>query len=107
VPQAGAGYAGPTPVGLPSRPLASRRTPHDLCRHPCHHPTGSVTHLLSREEAREAFDDPAGKPFPHLKYCVRCRIPQTQEGVIFDELGVCQACQSAEQKIHIGWTARE
>jgi N-acetyl sugar amidotransferase len=51
--------------------------------------------------------DPAGKPFQHLKYCVRCCIPQTQEGVIFDELGVCQACQSAEQKIHIDWTERE
>lgn len=51
--------------------------------------------------------DPAGKPFQHLKYCVRCCIPQTQEGVLFDELGVCQACQSAEQKIHIDWTERE
>jgi len=54
-----------------------------------------------------AADDPAGKPFTHLQYCVRCCIPQTQEGVVFDELGVCQACQSAEQKIHIDWTARE
>ena len=52
-------------------------------------------------------DDPAGKPFAHVKYCVRCCIPETQEGVIFDELGVCQACQSAEQKIHIDWTERE
>ena len=51
--------------------------------------------------------DPAGKPFAHLRYCVRCCIPQTQEGVVFDELGVCQACQSAEQKIHIDWSARE
>jgi len=51
--------------------------------------------------------EPAGKPFAHLRYCVRCCIPQTQEGVIFDELVVCQACQSAEQKIHIDWAARE
>lgn len=49
----------------------------------------------------------ASKPFPHLQYCVRCCVPQTQEGVLFDELGVCQACQSAEQKIHIDWSARE
>lgn len=49
----------------------------------------------------------ADKPFPHLQYCVRCCVPQTQEGVVFDELGVCQACQSAEQKIHIDWAARE
>jgi N-acetyl sugar amidotransferase len=51
--------------------------------------------------------EPAGQPFQHLQYCVRCCIPQTQEGVVFDELGVCQACQSAEQKIHIDWTGRE
>ena len=50
---------------------------------------------------------PAGKPFPHLRYCVRCCLPETQEGIVFDELGVCQACQSAEQKIHIDWTERE
>jgi hypothetical protein len=63
---------------------------------------------LTRRLARPALaDEPAGKPFAHLKYCVRCCIPQTQEGVVFDELGVCQACQSAEQKIHIDWTARE
>ena len=50
---------------------------------------------------------PAGKPFPRLQYCIRCCVPQTQEGVVFDELGVCQACQSAEQKIHIDWAERE
>ena len=49
----------------------------------------------------------AGKPFPNLQYCIRCCVPQTQEGVLFDELGVCQACQSAEQKIHIDWAERE
>ncbi|MBL8346524.1 MAG: N-acetyl sugar amidotransferase [Rubrivivax sp.] len=65
---------------------------------------GALTRLLSRPEDA---DEPAGKPFAHLRYCVRCCIPQTQEGVVFDELGVCQACQSAEQKIHIDWTARE
>ncbi|MDP3223365.1 MAG: N-acetyl sugar amidotransferase, partial [Rubrivivax sp.] len=65
---------------------------------------GAFTHLM---ETPGADADPAGKPFAHLQYCVRCCIPQTQEGVIFDELGVCQACQSAEQKIHIDWTQRE
>jgi N-acetyl sugar amidotransferase len=68
-------------------------------------PAGAAfTRLLARPEDA---DEPAGKPFAHLRYCVRCCIPQTQEGVVFDELGVCQACQSAEQKIHIDWTARE
>lgn len=65
---------------------------------------GAFTHLMSRADAA---GEPPGKPFPHLQYCVRCCIPQTQEGVVFDEMGVCQACQSAEQKIHIDWTERE
>ena len=45
--------------------------------------------------------------FPHLQYCTRCCIPETQEGVKFDEMGICQACQSSEQKIHINWVERE
>jgi N-acetyl sugar amidotransferase len=63
--------------------------------------------LFTQLQASPAADQPAGQPFAHLRYCVRCCIPQTQEGVVFDELGVCQACQSAEQKIHIDWTVRE
>lgn len=74
-------------------------TPHSLLARP-----GAFTHLM----AAPGLDaDPAGQPFQHLQYCVRCCIPQTQEGVIFDELGVCQACQSAEQKIRIDWAERE
>ncbi len=45
--------------------------------------------------------------FDHLTYCTRCCIPETQEGVKFDEMGICQACQSSEQKIHIDWIERE
>lgn len=49
-----------------------------------------------------------GKPlFDNLQYCVRCCMPETQEGITFDEMGVCQACQSSEQKIHINWVERE
>jgi N-acetyl sugar amidotransferase len=49
-----------------------------------------------------------GQPlFKHLQYCVRCCMPETTEGILFDESGVCQACQSSEQKIHIDWTVRE
>lgn len=49
-----------------------------------------------------------GKPlYDHLQYCVRCCMPETTEGIVFDEMGICQACQSAEQKIHIDWVARE
>lgn len=46
-------------------------------------------------------------PFRNMKYCVRCCMPETLEGVVFDELGICQACQSSEQKIHINWVERE
>jgi N-acetyl sugar amidotransferase len=46
-------------------------------------------------------------PFAHLQYCTRCCIPETQHGVKFDEMGICQACQSSEQKIHINWVERE
>lgn len=54
------------------------------------------------------MDSDKAKPlFPQLKYCVRCCIPETQEGVKFDEMGICQACQSSEQKIHINWVERE
>lgn len=45
--------------------------------------------------------------FENLQYCVRCCMPETQEGISFDEFGVCRACQSSEQKIHIDWTERE
>jgi N-acetyl sugar amidotransferase len=34
-------------------------------------------------------------------------MPESNEGIKFDEMGICQACQSAEQKIHIDWTERE
>jgi N-acetyl sugar amidotransferase len=46
-------------------------------------------------------------PFKGLRYCTRCCMPETQEGIKFDEMGICQACQSSEQKIHIDWTVRE
>lgn len=34
-------------------------------------------------------------------------MPETVEGIRFDEMGICQACQSSEQKIHINWVERE
>lgn len=42
-----------------------------------------------------------------IQYCIRCCMPETQEGIKFDEMGICQACQSSEQKIHINWVHRE
>ncbi len=52
--------------------------------------------------------DTSGKPrFSNLQYCSRCCMPETQEGIKYDEMGICQACQSSEQKIHINWVERE
>jgi N-acetyl sugar amidotransferase len=49
-----------------------------------------------------------GNPaFGKLRYCARCCMPESQEGIKFDEMGICQACQSSEQKIHINWVERE
>ena len=49
-----------------------------------------------------------GEPmFPEMRYCTRCCMPQSNEGMGFDEMGICRACQSQEQKIHIDWEARE
>lgn len=33
-------------------------------------------------------------------------MPSSQEGVSFDELGICTACSSSEQKMHISWNER-
>lgn len=43
----------------------------------------------------------------NIRYCMRCCMPETQEGIKFDDMGICQACQSAEHKMHINWTQRE
>ena len=47
------------------------------------------------------------QPIKNIRYCIRCCMPETQEGIKFDEMGICQACQSSEQKIHINWVERE
>lgn len=50
----------------------------------------------------------SGQPlFKDLKYCTRCCLPSTAEGLAFDEMGICQPCRSSEQKIHINWVERE
>ena len=41
-----------------------------------------------------------------LRCCTRCIMPETQEGVEFDEMGICTACQSSEQKMHMDWAQR-
>lgn len=50
-----------------------------------------------------------GKPLYEgkLQYCIRCCMPETSEGINYDERGVCQSCRSSEMKMHIDWNARE
>lgn len=52
------------------------------------------------------FDNGKGM-YPQLRYCTRCCMPETNEGIQFDEMGICQACYSSEQKMRIDWTRRE
>lgn len=56
-------------------------------------------HLKDRESG--------SPPFPQLRYCVRCCMPETNEGMQFDELGICKACRSSEEKMRIDWTKKE
>lgn len=52
-------------------------------------------------------DDWGQPPFKNIRYCVRCCIPETSEGTVFDDMGICRACRSSEQKMHIDWEVRE
>jgi len=42
-----------------------------------------------------------------MQYCIRCCTPATNEGMQFDEMGMCLACRSSEQKMHINWVERQ
>lgn len=53
------------------------------------------------------MSDVSFEPINGIKYCTRCCVPETQEGVQFDEMGICTACRSSEEKMHIDWTVRE
>ncbi len=41
-----------------------------------------------------------------IRYCTRCCLPETMEGIAFDEFGVCVPCRSSEMKMHIDWNER-
>jgi len=41
-----------------------------------------------------------------IRYCSRCCLPETMEGISFDEFGICVPCRSSEEKMHIDWTQR-
>lgn len=42
-----------------------------------------------------------------LRYCSRCCMPETMEGIVFDEFGICTPCRSSEEKMHINWEERD
>ena len=42
-----------------------------------------------------------------LQYCTRCCLPETMEGITFDEFGVCTPCRSSEEKMHINWKNKQ
>ena len=43
----------------------------------------------------------------NLKYCTRCWLPETSEKLTFDDMGICRACVSSEQKMRINWAEKE
>lgn len=43
----------------------------------------------------------------NLRYCLRCCLPETVESIEFDNRGICNGCNSAEQKMKINWEVRE
>lgn len=57
---------------------------------------------------KSSIDKAYGKPaHKHLKYCTRCCMPETRADIKFDELGICNACNAHEEKMHISWPKRE
>lgn len=53
--------------------------------------------------------DTYGEPLykNYLQYCTRCCMPSSNEGMQFDELGICLACRAQEQKMRINWKKSE
>ena len=48
-----------------------------------------------------------GEPlFSKIKYCKRCCLPETSEGMDFDKFGICTFCRNSEQKMIINWKKR-
>ena len=49
-----------------------------------------------------------GSPmFKNINYCSRCCLPETWEGISFDNEGICTICKSAEDKMTIEWKNKE
>jgi N-acetyl sugar amidotransferase len=52
-------------------------------------------------------DDGEGLFHKNLKYCARCCLPETMEGISLDELGICVPCRNSEEKMHINWEEKK
>ena len=45
--------------------------------------------------------------FNKLKYCNRCCLPETWEGIEFDNYNICKICRLSEDKMNINWSLRQ
>ena len=63
--------------------------------------------LQHQKKNKNKMETPPKKQNLEFRYCVRCCMPNTTEGITFDELGICLGCQSSEEKMHIDWSKRE
>lgn len=61
--------------------------------------------VISSDAQPSNYGQPLYKDF--LKYCTRCCMPSSNEGMQFDELGICLACRAQEQKMRISWKKSE
>lgn len=69
-----------------------KEVPHDKP-----HPVGYFKDALEKAEPGKGLF--AGE----LRYCSRCCLPETMEGMTFDDFGMCVPCRSSEDKMHINW----
>lgn len=74
---------------------AYKQAPHDK-----EYPATKWTVLVGQSKTgRGLFDS-------QLRYCTRCCIPESMEGITLDEVGICVPCRSSEEKMHIDWEQR-
>jgi N-acetyl sugar amidotransferase len=64
------------------------------------YPTTKWTQLKNESEIGKGLFE------KRLRYCARCCLPETMEGITFDEIGICVPCRSSEEKMHINWEGR-
>ena len=56
---------------------------------------------------KKIFTNQKGVKMEKLKRCTRCVMPETWEGITFDEEGVCSICREYEKKKYIDWKERQ